>query len=579
MSSKSNHSVPSTGMPYAGFFTALMVAVLLLGVPNEVLSRQSQGMQSGLFNNNPYDSGGLLLPEQAAYRVTFYDLDLEIDPARQHIEGNVRVVAEVVHPTKWLVLDLDTTLTVYGVYSELGERVPFERRGGRIWAFLGSVLQPGSRIDYHISYAGAPRVATNPPWSGGFTWSKTQDGSPWIGVSCQTQGADLWWPVKDHPSDRPDSVGISITVPGDLVVASNGRLRGVSKADDRSTWRWFVSTPINPYNVTVNIAPYETLSDTYESITGEKVETIFWVLPEDVDKGRGLFPQFIEQMRFYEELLGPFPFRAEKYGIVQTPYLGMEHQTIIAYGAGFRDGALFGRHSDYDDLMHHELGHEWWGNLVTVYDWKDFWIHEGFTTYMQALYTERRRGNEAYFENMRFFRGMVDNRAPLAPRHSRTAGQMYQGRDVYYKGAQLLHTLRFLMGDDSFFKLLRRYAYPEPAMELTTDGSAMRYSGTEEFRVFAERFAGRSLSWFFDVYAYQPELPELSVRRNDGYLDLEWITPVGGRFNLPLEVVVDGERRRIEFSDARARVDIRNASNISIDPNQWVLMKPLITIP
>ncbi|HAC15808.1 MAG TPA: peptidase M1, partial [Bacteroidetes bacterium] len=404
-------------------------------------------------------------------------------------------------------------------------------------------------------------------------WAQTADGSPWIGVSCQTQGADLWWPVKDHPSDRPDSLAISITVPKGLVAASNGKLLGTRERNEKTTFDWFLSTPINPYNVTVNIAPYVTISDTYISTAGDSVETTFWVLPEDEAKGKELFPQFIEQMRFYEEMLGPYAFRDEKYGIVHTPYLGMEHQTIIAYGAGFKDGALFGQHSDYDDLMHHELGHEWWGNLVSVADWKDFWIHEGITTYMQALFTEQRRGMDAYFANMQYFSTMIDNRQPLAPRESRSAGQMYQGRDVYYKGASVLHTLRYLVGDERFFTILRRFAYPDPKMEAITDGSSMRYSSTEEFRNIAEKHGEMSLDWFFEVYMYQPELPELVSMVQGDNLILEWVTPGNLTFNMPVEVVVNDISAKITFIDNKAVVPISVTGDYEIDPNHWVLRK------
>lgn len=525
------------------------------------------------FNMNPMDSGGMLLPEQAAFRVTFYDLDVAIDPDERSIDGTLRVVADVVHPMEWLVLDLDTVFTIHGTYDRFGTRAGTERRGGRIWIQLERVYQPGDRIERTVHYSGKPRVAANPPWSGGFTWSQTASGEPWISVSCQTQGADIWWPVKDHPSDRPDSVAVNITVPAGLVAASNGRLRGVRETEQTTTWNWFMSVPVNPYNVSVNIAPYEIISDVYTSVTGEEVETIFWVLPEDVDKGKQLFPQFIEQMRFLEEIVGPFPFRSEKYGIVHTPYLGMEHSTIIAYGAGFRDGALFGRHSDYDDLMQHELAHEWWGNLVSVADWKDFWIHEGFGTYMQALYTEHRRGNQAYYDIMRHFRRMIDNRAPMAPRESRTAGEMYQGRDVYYKGASILHTMRFLLGDEAFFTLLRRFAYPTPEMEALTDGSAQRYATTEEFRFMAERYYGESLKWLFDVYMYQPHLPELTMSREGNSLRLEWVTPDGLPFNMPVEVMIGSQRTRVHFSNNRAMVSITGSPEIVIDPDSWVLKK------
>jgi aminopeptidase N len=523
---------------------------------------------------NIMDSGGPLNPLQAAYNVTFYELDVDVDPVSKSITGSVRVVADAVHPLDQLVLDLDTTFTVQGVYDRAGVRRAFTHENGRLQVSLGKLYQPGSRLDYVVSYSGQPRVAANPPWGGGFTWAQTSDGQPWISVSCQTIGADIWWPVKDHPSDRPDSVGVRITVPKGLVAASNGRLRGIHETDEKTTYNWFMGSPINPYNVSLNVAPYTTLTDTYISVTGDSVETVFWVLPENEEDGKELFPQFIDQMRFFEELVGPFPFRAEKYGIVHTPYLGMEHSTIIAYGAGFRDGALFGEHSDYDDLMHHELAHEWWANLVSVADWKDFWIHEGFGTYMQALFTEQRRGQEAYLNHVRHFRGMIDNRQPVAPHESKSTRDMYQGRDIYYKGASILHTLRYVLGDEQFFTVLRRFAYPDPALELTKDGSALRYSSTEEFRALVESLSGSDMKWFFDVYLHQPELPELrTTLADDNKLQLEWITPDGMPFNMPIEVVVDGEVRRATFTGNKSTVQLSQRNNYSIDPNGWVLKK------
>ena len=346
------------------------------------------------------DSGGPLRPEQAAFDVTFYDLALRIDPADSTLAGSLTADARIVHPTARLVLDLDARLVVQTVRLGAGEAAvarPFERRGGRIWIDLGGTRQPGETVRVTVDYGGRPRVAPQPPWQGGFTWARTPDGAPWIATTVQREGADVWWPVKDHVSDEPDSMALHFTVPRPLVAASNGRLRRVEDhADEWRTYHWFVSTPINVYNVTLAAAPYQPVETDYTSITGESLPVIFYVLPEDRARGKAFLPEILDHLRFFETTLGPYPFRADKYGVVQTPHLGMEHQTLIAYGAAFDNGAMTGgRDFGFDALHHHELAHEWWGNLVTNADWRDMWLHEGFATYMQALYAEQRGGRAA----------------------------------------------------------------------------------------------------------------------------------------------------------------------------------------
>ncbi len=350
-----------------------------------------------------YDSGGPLMPEQAAYDVTYYDLTVDVSPADSTIQGRVEVHADIVQPLEWFVLDLDTLLTVESVAVRSAnagwQEQPFERRGGQIWIPFSLMKQPGEHVRVAIEYGGRPRVAPNPPWEGGVTWERTPSGEPWIATTVQQEGADLWWPVKDHVSDEPDSMAVRVTVPESLVVASNGALQEVEpETEGRETYHWFVSTPINTYNVALNIAPYRVSEDSFESVTGETFPVKLWVLPGDVEEGKVFFQEMKEHLRFYEDLLGPYPFRADKYGVAQTPHLGMEHQSIIAYGAGFDNTAMTDRDWGFDTLHHHELSHEWWGNLVTNADWRDMWLHEGFGTYMQALYAERLNGTEAYHD-------------------------------------------------------------------------------------------------------------------------------------------------------------------------------------
>ena len=384
----------------------------------------------GFAQQPAYDSGGPLQPEQAAYDVSFYDLSVQVFPETQRIGGIPEVRARVGHPMHILVLDLDMPLTVTGVEEVLpgNKTMPltFKHTAGQVRIQLGATRQHGTDFRVRVRYAGSPRVAPKAPWDGGFDWKKTPSGAPWIATSCQTQGADTWWPVKDHVSDEPDSMALQVRVPDALVAACNGRLRGVqAHGDGTRTFQWYISTPINTYNVALNIAPYRVIEETYQSVAGDRFPVAFYVLPEDYDKGLKLFEEIKDHIRFYEKYLGPYPFRKDKYGVAQTPHLGMEHQTIIAYGANFNNGSMTGgKDWGFDALHHHEFGHEWWGNLVTNSDWRDMWIHEGFCSYMQALYMEDREGSEGYHRYMNNMRRFWNNLA-VAPLESMSANAIY----------------------------------------------------------------------------------------------------------------------------------------------------------
>lgn len=520
---------------------------------------------------DPLDSGGPLMPEQAAYDVSFYGMELEIMPDAQRIEGTIEVRVRVVQPMKYLVLDLHPDLKVNGVTMRKQD-LEYEIDEGKVWIDLGYTLQPREQVNVEVAYGGKPRVAPNPPWEGGFTWEKTPSGEHWIATSCQTNGADLWWPCKDHVSDEPDSMALSITVPEPLVVATNGRFRGKRMTEKgKATYDWYISTPINIYNVAMNIAPYVALEDELESITGEMIPVVFYVLPEDEQNGKELLPEIKEHLAFYEKYLGPYPFRQDKYGVVQTPHLGMEHQTIIAYGANFDNTSMTrGRDWGFDALHHHELGHEWWGNLVTNYDWKDMWIHEGFCSYMQAIYMEELEGKKGYHEymnNMRFL-----NRLPVAPREGKSAKEIYQA-PIYTKGAWVLHSLRYLIGDEAFFKSLRRMCYPHPAMEAIKDGKQCRFVTTDDFRLIAEEESGVDLKWFFDVYLRQVKLPILHSRVEGNKLSLRWEVPDGLPFSMPVEVLVDGEKRRVAVTQEGVEVKFQRGQQPEVDPDRWIMME------
>ena len=538
------------------------------------------------------DSGGPLLPEQAAYDVTYYDLALSVDPAAHRIQGTLTAHARATDSLGLFVLDLDERLSVERVTLAEGDQpLDFERRGGRLWITLPRPVAPGSSLAVAVAYEGTPRTAPNPPWEGGFTWAETPGGQPWIATSAQTVGADMWWPDKDHPSDEPDSMRLRFTVPRPdrkgaprpqggstlrggsapgvrpLVAASNGRLRGVTETDSTRTYDWFVSTPIQPYAVTLNAAPYVRLDTTYRSTAGTDVPVAYYVLPADSAAALRARPALLDQVRFFEETLGPYPFRADKIGLAQTPFLGMEHQTLIAHGPAFGQTDALGYEAGFDALYLHELAHEWFGNLATAADWKDFWLHEGFATYMEVLYAEHLDGVAGRQRVMQHVREEVEGGQPIVRREATSAQQMYI-RDVYFKGASVLHTLRYLIGDDTFFRVLRRAAYPADSLEQITDGRQTHLATTADLVRLAEEESGQLLGWFFDVYLYDAELPRLVTERAGTTLTLRWEAP--DDFPMPVPVRVDGAMCRVEMPGGTATIQVPEGAAVAIDPENWL---------
>ena len=535
--------------------------------------------QDGAANNT---SGGALMEEQACYDVLHYDLALAVDPDAKEIEGTLTMTARVVDASREIALHLDDLLNVRavrgGLAGEALEPLQFKHSEGVVFVESMLCAERGAEFRVAVDYFGAPRIAPNPPWEGGFTWSSSR-GEPWFVTSCQGEGADLWWPCKDHPSDKPEGMDLAFTVPAGLVVATNGRHLGDETDEEAGTVtsRWRVTTPISNYAVALNVGPYVAVARDFESVSGETFPVTYWVLEANREKGEEFIDEIVRRLASMERFCGPYPFRADKYGVVETPHLGMEHQTIIAYGNRYRGDPRF----DYDWLHHHELAHEWWGNLVTARDWCDFWIHEGIGTYMQPLYLEEQFGREAYQKKMKGDLLRVLNRAAIAPRAPRTTDSIYfaqtggdaPGGDIYFKGSWVCHSLRWALGDEAFFEVLRRWAYPEPALEEVTDGSHCRLVTTDELIGIAERVTERELDWFFDVYVKSAPLPRLEESLEGGVLTLRWDAPGDGPFPMPVEVFVDGEARRVEMPGGEATVEVGDAE-VAVDPDLRVLRTP-----
>jgi aminopeptidase N len=535
----------------------------------------------------PTETGGPLAPEQAAFDVQSYDVAIKVDPRTKSIAGTTVMTARMVNTTDTILLDLDTPYKVERVYSQSSDKqteLKFERTEGKLRITWPARKKAGTMFETIITYSGTPRVAPRAPWVGGFIWAKTPSGADWVSVALQNDGADLMFPCKDHPSDKPATATLRITVPDPLVATGPGKLQEtVKNKDATTTYIWRMTNPIANYSIVFNAAPYRTIEDTYKSIAGDTLPIVFYVLPEDYDKGSGLIAEQKKYLAYYEKYLGPYPFRTQKVGIVETPHLGMEHSTNIAYGNQFkydRDGT--------DWLLLHEFGHEWWANLVTARDWKDFWLHEGFQSYMDTLYQEYLHGQDAYLKAMAGRVKGLRNMQPIAPREPKIAYQVYMAEpdyvnsdgDIYGKGALVLHTLRYLVGDKAFFNALHHMAYPTKEMETYTDGRQERLVDTDDFLRIAEQDSGMKLDWFFELYLRQPKLPILNTSKvatvnratgeESGILMLGWETPNNMPFPMPIDVEINGKTQRVEMKDGKGSVNYSGTPPV-VDPKGWVL--------
>ena len=508
-------------------------------------------------------SGGTLKLEQAAYDVQSYDISITVDPGKKTLAGTTVMEAKCVIPTASILLDLDDPFTVSRI-TDGKAPLKFDRLKGMIRVHFTQSKQPGDLIQCSMTYSGLPLVARNAPWDGGIMWSRTPSGADWISVALQGAGADLIFPCKDHPSDRPDRATMRLTVPDPLIAVGPGKLeKSTRNANGTSTFVWQMPMPINNYSLVFNAAPYELVKDSIKSVAGQTIPIHYYVLPENKDKAPRLIEEQKKYLAFMEKYCGPFPFRSIKAGIVETPHLGMEHSTSIAYGNRYRFAS-----DGLDWLLLHEFGHEWWANLVSNADWRDMWIHEGFQSFMDTFYIEQTRGKEAYFTGMKGRRRKVSNAAPVAPR-AETSSEAYGG-DIYDKGALILHTLRYLVGDETFLRSIRRMAYPTPESETWADGRALRLVTTDDFVNIASAEAKQDLRWFFEVYVRQASLPVLKTEAANGVLRLEWVAPANLPFSMPIDVVVDGKVVRVPMVGGKGSVNYSGTAPV-IDPNGWVL--------
>ncbi|HEX4693977.1 M1 family metallopeptidase [Sphingomonas sp.] len=519
-------------------------------------------------------SGGPIDPDQAKLQFDSADLSFEVLPDTEQLRGLARLVFTAKAPLDRLVIDLDRNLgpQKVAIDGQLIAAVNVANPEGKLTIKLPRTFAAGEKVVATIVYGGTPHVAVNAPWDDGMVWSKTKDGQPWVASTSEGYGCDILWPCLDFPTGEPALVRLHITVPKGLKAPANGVFKGMdTELDGRTTWNWEVKHP-NTYAIALNVAPYEVISGDYKSRFGNTIPMFYWYLPGEEAQAKALFAEFAPTLDFYEANVGPYPFGDEKVGVVETPHLGMEHQTINAYGNAYRKAP-----EGFDWLFQHEFGHEWFGNQVTAANWDDYWIHEGYEEYMQPAYGLWREGFARYATMMDEQRNRIINAVPIVRGREITEEEVYEptkggpGQDIYYKGAWMLHTLRWLIGEKDFWDVTRLEVYgrtdPKPG------NFTPRYGSTREYEDFVRKVTGKDYDWFFDVYLRRAALPELVEARTGGKLTLFWLTPDKLPFPMPVEVQIDDKLVRVAMPDGTATIDVPTNAHVLVDPYARVLRR------
>lgn len=497
---------------------------------------------------------GMLRPERTCYDVTFYDLNIRVDPKSQSIAGYVDIAFRTVEDFSVLQIDLFENMKLSRIEFQ-GRELSFRREHAAVFVTFPPQSKGGSGA-FRVYYEGAPQVARNAPWDGGFVWNKDRLGNHWIGVACEGDGASLWWPNKDHLSDEPDSMSIRITVPNGLMAVANGNLRQTVRDGDQTRYEWFVSYPINNYNVTLNIAKYAQFSDTYIAKDGEKLALDYYVLEYNLKKAKEHFKQVHSVLACYEHFFDKYPYWRDGFALVETPYLGMEHQSAIAYGNKYMRGYLGGMipaGMDWDYIIVHETGHEYFGNSISCNDLSEMWIHESFTTYMEALYVEYMYSYKEAVQYLLSQRRNIRNREPiLGPAH--VNWENWEGSDHYYKGAWILHTLRSTLRDDAkWFDLLKGFYQKHAHSNIHS----------EAFFQYVNTATGRNYDAFFRQYLRYPGIPtfeyELEPKGNGLRIRYRWKADVSG-FNMPVAL---GKKDAYEWLQPTAEWQTTTLKNIT----------------
>lgn len=503
---------------------------------------------------------GSLRPERTAFDVTFYDLKLKLDPKKQVISGENIIWFKVEQPLKRLQIDLFSQYQIASIsWNKIN--LEFSREFDAVFINFPEELPTGSIQNIAVSYSGNPQKAENPPWFGGFVWSKDKKGNRWDGVACEHLGASSWWPCKDHMSDEPDSMRMTYIVPSGYDLISNGTLVEKKTVDkDFNSHTWLVKNTIDIYNATFYMGKFKHFSDSVTNSDGT-YPLDYYVLPYNFDKARETFKQTKEVIMIFEELFGNYPFPEDGFAMIESPYEGMEHQGAIAYGNNYDKKSNTYIHKEYDYIIVHETAHEWWGNSVSAFDMADMWIQEGFATYAELLFMEKRFGYADYLKEVAAKMVQIFNFWPLVENRD-VNENTFASNDVYTKGAILLHNLRCTMNNDSlFFRLIKDFAVQNRQKVVTS----------YDFIEMVNRYTEKDYSAFFDKFLKEAGLPvlEYSWTKNEKNIvfSFKW-TDVKEGFEMPFCIRSGNKSFRLTGTTIEQKVVLNNAETFRFY-NMW----------
>ena len=547
-----------------------VLSVALVAVAPAALAEQAKQPELSEITR---ETGLPRTPEQRAVSFEHAELHFKVLPEARRIEGDATLTLKTNDRLRAVVLDLDRAYRISRIEADgvALDAKAWTNPQGRLRISLPKAVAAQQQLKIRIVYAGVPHVAERAPWDGGFVWSTAPSGEPWVASAIQGEGCDLLWPCIDHPQGEPLLVDEYITVPSPLVAPGNGVFIGMQEDAGWRTYHWRARSP-DTYAVAINVGPYEELTSQYHSRFGNTIPLAYWHLKGKDAQAKDLFDELPKMLDFFERQIGPYPFGEEKVGIVQTPYVGMEHQTINAYGNDYKKDKY-----GYDWLMQHEFSHEWFGNQLTNADWDDMWLHEGFGSYMQPLYLQYLRGEMDYHAALLDQRAALSNKYPIVSGKPQTEESVYNrehgpGLDIYYKGSLMLHMLRGLVGDEAFFKSIRLAVYgsddPRPG------NFKPRYVSTRDYIAIVKDVTGKDYGWFFDVYLYRAALPELVAERDASGLSLRWKTPDNLPFPVPVEVRIGANSGRtvtVPMTGGRGHVELPDGEVFTLDPQSKLL--------
>ncbi len=515
-------------------------------------------------------------PSRDWWNVLKYDLHVRFNITDSTISGyNIIQFKKIKKGADIMQIDLQSPLMMDSVVyleplTKTALKVPVTelKKDGNAYfiKFEKELLLSGQHIIL-VYYHGKPTIAKNPPWDGGLIWKKDKNNNPWVSIACQGLGASIWYPCKDHQSDEPDSAEMHITVPDSLVCVGNGRLRGkINNTDGTTTYDWAVTTPINNYCLIPYIGKYAHFSENYNGENGN-LDMDYWVLDYNFEKAKKQFKEAPRMMKAFEYWFGPYPFYADGYKLVEAPHLGMEHQSATAYGNGFQNGyhgidlSGTGWGLKWDFIIVHESGHEWFANNITSKDIADMWIHESFTNYSETLFTQYYYGKAAADAYVIGTRKRIKNDVPvIGPYNVNREGS----GDMYYKGGNMLHTIRQLVNNDHKFREILRGLNKTFYHQTVTTAQVENYISTN---------AKMNFSKIFDQYLRTTQVPVLEYKIDGHKLSYRYTDCVNG-FQMPLKITFK-TTQWIKPSKQWQQLNLYPEGNnsFSVDPNFYIRSK------